>query len=147
MSEWLQDEPPRRGAGGTMTPGPMDFRGPITGPVGFRGPSRGPIGFRGPIKMTLRNQYVKNRRPFFFEITSKSQENWHFSLKTFFFWKSHQNPDKTMAFSPSVLEFTKPKMPHVGADPGPTFGSRRPCYKIQVTSFRLMISYREYSES
>ena len=35
-----------RGAGGTMTPGPMDFRGPM----GFR---------KGPIKMTLRNQHVK----------------------------------------------------------------------------------------
>ena len=35
----------------------------------------GPIGFRGPIEMTLRNQYVENRRPFFLEITSKSGQN------------------------------------------------------------------------
>ena len=48
----------------TMTPGP------IMGPVGFRGPRRGPI------EMTLRNQNVEDRRPFFFlEITSKSGQN------------------------------------------------------------------------
>ena len=41
------------GAGGTMTPGPIGFRGPIMEPVGFRGPSRGPI------EMTLKNQYVE----------------------------------------------------------------------------------------
>ena len=86
-----------------MTPGPMDFRGPIMGPVGFRGPSR----------MTLRNQYVQDRRPFFL-------------------WRSHENPEKTaafflediffedrikiqrqLAFSPSVLEYTKPEMPNI----------------------------------
>ena len=50
----------RGGQRGTMTPGPMDFRGPIMGPVGFRGPSRGPI------EMTLRNQYVEDRRTFSF---------------------------------------------------------------------------------
>ena len=45
--------PPRGGAGGTLTPGPMDFRGPMKGPMGFRkavgfsGPSIGPIRSRG----------------------------------------------------------------------------------------------------
>ena len=48
------------------------------------------------------------------------------SVKTFFFWRSHHNSDKTAAFSPSVLEFTKPEIRHIWAGPGPTFGSRRP---------------------
>ena len=48
-----------------MTPGPMGFMGPV--------------GFRGLIEVTLRNQNVEDRRPFFF-------------------LKSHQNPDKTVAF-------------------------------------------------
>ena len=48
--------------GGTMTPGTMDF-GRL---VGFGGPIIGPVGFRGPIEMTLRNQYVDDRRPFSF---------------------------------------------------------------------------------
>ena len=61
----------RGGRGGTMTPGPMGFRGLIMEPVGFRGPGRGPI------EMTQRNQYVEGRRSssFFFEITSKSGQN------------------------------------------------------------------------
>ena len=63
-----------------MTPGPMDFRGPIMRPVGFKGPSRGLMGFRGPIEMTLRNQYVEDQSSFFL------------------FWRSHHNPDKTVAF-------------------------------------------------
>ena len=71
--------PPRGGAGRTMTPGPMDFKGPI----------------RGPIEMTLTNQFVENRRPFFF------------------FLRSHQNPEKIVAFSSSVLEYTKPEMPDI----------------------------------
>ena len=59
-----------------MTPGPMNFRGIIMGPVSFRGPSSGPI------EMTLRNQYMEDRRPFLF-------------------WRSHQNPDKTVAYENS----------------------------------------------
>ena len=31
----------------------------------------------------------------------------------FFFLRSHQNPDKTVAFSPSVLEFTKLEMRNI----------------------------------
>ena len=50
------------------------------------------------------------------------------SVKTFFFcfWRSHHNSDKTAAFSPSVLELTKPEIRHIWAGPGPTFSSRRP---------------------
>ena len=31
-------------------------------------------------------------------------------LSFFFFFKSHENPEKTVAFFPSVLEYTKPEM-------------------------------------
>ena len=80
-----------------MTPGPWALGGswasvgPIMGLVGFRGPSREPMGFRGPIGMTSRNQDVEDGR-------------------TFFFWRSHQNLEKTVAFFPFVLEFTKPEI-------------------------------------
>ena len=57
------------------------------GPVGFKGPSRGLMGFRGPIEMTLRYQYVEDRRPFFL------------------FWRSNHNPDKTVAFFRKYLFF------------------------------------------
>ena len=81
---------PTRGVGrGTMTLGPINFRGPSMGPVGFRGPSMGPVDFRGPsrglmgfrepIEVTLRNQHVKNKN-------------------LFFFLMSNQNPEKTVAF-------------------------------------------------
>ena len=47
------------GQRGTMTPGPMGFRGPNMDPVGFRGPSIGPI-----IKGKRRgNQKNSNCRP------------------------------------------------------------------------------------
>ena len=62
-----------RGGRGDHDPGAHE--GPIMGPVGFRGPSRGPI------EMTLRNQYVEDRRLFFWEILRK---RWHFSFKNFF---------------------------------------------------------------
>ena len=76
------------------------------GPVAFRGPSRGPI------EMTLRNQYVEDRRPFiiiiiiffFGDHIKILRKRWHFSLKTFFFRRSHENPNKTEALSPSVLD-------------------------------------------
>ena len=113
--------------GGIMTPGPMDFRGPM----GFRRAHW----LQGAQQRAHRNGAEKsaceNQRPFFFEITSKfRKKRWHFSLKTAFFLRSHQNPektvaffledlfflfgdqnsDKTVAFSPSVLEFTKPEI-------------------------------------
>ena len=46
---------PEGGSGGTMTPGPM----------GFRGQREGPLGFIGPVE-------IKDRRPFFF---GRSLEN------------------------------------------------------------------------
>ena len=60
-----------------MTPGPWTLKGPI----------------RGPFEMTLTNQFVEDRRPFFL--------------------RSHQNPEKIVAFSSSVLEYTKPEMPNI----------------------------------
>ena len=54
-----------------MTLVPMEFRRPIRGPMGFEGR----LDFRGPMEVTLTNQFVEHRRPFFFEITSKSEEN------------------------------------------------------------------------
>ena len=98
--------------GGAMTPGPMDFRGPM----GFSGSSRGPMSSRG----ARRNDTEK-----------LACEAW----RPFFFWRSHHNSDKTAAFSPSVLEFTKPKICHISAGPGPTFGSRRPW--VYVTHRRV----------
>ena len=64
------------GQGGTMTPGPMGFRGPI----------RRPRGFIKPIEITLTNQFVEDRRPFFFgdHIKIRGKEC-HFSL---LFWST-----------------------------------------------------------
>ena len=62
------------------------------GPMDCRGLIKGPVGFRGlsrgPIKMTLRNQYVE-------------------------VFGDHTILRKLVAFSPSVLEFTKPEMPNI----------------------------------
>ena len=117
-----------------MTPGPMNFRGPFMGPVGFR----------GPIEMTLRNQDVEDgRRLFFFffwEHIEILRKRWHFSLKIFFFLRSHQNLDKTVAFFPSVLELTNPEIRNFRAGPGPTFGSRRPCLPLLQQSNWILYS-------
>ena len=45
----LDSGPPIEGGGGTMIPGPMDFRGPMgfRKAIGFSGPSRGPLSSRG----------------------------------------------------------------------------------------------------
>ena len=48
-------------------------------PEAIREPIKGRMDFRGPMEMTLTNQFVEHRTPFFsfffFEITSKSGEN------------------------------------------------------------------------
>ena len=36
-----------------------------------------------------------------------------FSVKTFFFCRSHYFSDQTAAFSPFVLDFTKPEFRHI----------------------------------
>ena len=76
-------------SGGTMTPGPIEFRGPI----------RGPMDFRGLMEMTLTNQFVEHRRSFFLRF--------------------HQNPEEIVAFSSSFLEFTNRRCPIFELTPGP----------------------------
>ena len=74
------------------------------GSVGFRGTSRRPI------ERTLRNQFVKNRRPFFLlRSYQNSDKSAAFFLEDLFFLGDHMK-DKTVAFFPSVLEFTKPEV-------------------------------------
>ena len=70
-----------------MTPVPMEFRRPIRGPMGFEGP----LDFRG--------AYGSD--------TDKSVCG---TSKTFFFWRSHQNPKKIVGFFSSFLKFTKLEM-------------------------------------
>ena len=42
-------------------------------------------------------------------------------MKTFFFsWRSYHFSNQTTAFSPSVLDFTKPEIRHIWAGPRPT---------------------------
>ena len=84
----LEAGPPRGGKRDeTMTAVPMEFRRPIRGPMGFKGP----LDFRGRMEMTLTNQFVEYRGPFFFlEITSKSEENCGIFL---FFFEVHKAGD------------------------------------------------------
>ena len=65
-----------------MTPVPMEFRRSM----GFEGP----LNFRGPMEMTLTNQFVEHRSPFFLENTSKSEENCGIFL---FFFEVHKAGD------------------------------------------------------
>ena len=69
-----------------MTPVPMEFRRPIRGPMGFKGP----LDFRGRMEITLTNQFVEYRGPFFLEITSKSEESCGIFL---FFFEAHKAGD------------------------------------------------------
>ena len=62
-----------------MTPVLMGFEGPLDlrGPMGFEGP----LDLRGPMEMTLTNQFVEHRRPFFFGDHIKIRRKlWHFPL-------------------------------------------------------------------
>ena len=74
------------------------------------------MGFIGPIEMTLTNQFVEDQRPFFFFFGDRikiRRKLCHFALKTFFFfffWRSHENPEKIMPFSAAGLVCTKPEM-------------------------------------
>ena len=63
------------GSGGTMTPGPMELRGPI----------RWPMDFRGLMEMTLKNWFVEHLRSFFFfgDHIKIRRKLWHFPL---LFW-------------------------------------------------------------
>ena len=74
-----------------MTPGPMDFRGPWAAGVhhGARWLQGGQQRAHGLQRVYDIEKSVCGR-------------------PNIFFWRSHENPDKTVAFFPSVLEFTKP---------------------------------------
>ena len=87
MIRVVESGPPRGGGqGGTMTPGPTVFRGPMS--------SR-----RGPSKL----HWVINKRAI--EI---ARVGLFFLWRPFFFRRSHHIWDQTAAFSLSVLDFTKP---------------------------------------
>ena len=105
--------PPKRGDRGVQWP-----RSPWI--LGGR-----PIGFRKAVGFS-RNQHVRPKNIFFGDHQISTGNTVKILVKTFFFWRSHHNSDKTAAFSPSVLEFTKPEIRNICAGPGPTFGSRRP---------------------
>ena len=100
-------KPPRGGAGGTMTPGSMEFRGPDELE-------------RGPIQMTLRSEgpsksHVKSFMSFADHLILAGKTV-KISVKTFFFfffWRSHHFSDQTAAFSSSMLDFTKPEFRHI----------------------------------
>ena len=69
-------------------------------------------------------------KPFFLKSLDFGRENSrNFGEDLFFsflFWRSHHIWDQTAAFSPSILDFTKPEFHHIWAVPGRTFGSWRP---------------------
>ena len=93
---WWHAGPPRRGeAGGTMTPGAIDFRGPMgfRKAVGFSGPSRGPMSSRGAHRKDTENSACEAWRPFFFillEITKfRPEKPSKFRWKPFFVFGDH----------------------------------------------------------
>ena len=109
------------GKGGQWPPGPMEFRGPKRGPMSSRGgPSKWHWEVKGPSKSHV------NRLICFGDHLISAGKTVKISEKTFFVWRSHHFSDQTAAFSPSILDFTKPQFRHVWAGPGPKFGSRRP---------------------
>ena len=57
------------GQGRTMTPGPMDFRGPIMGPLASGGPAEGPCASEGAHRNDTEKSACEDRRRFFLEIT------------------------------------------------------------------------------
>ena len=115
------------GARGTMTPGPMSSRG---------GPSKWHWEVKGPLKSHVTSfisfgDHLKNRWNFggdlFFwrSLISTGKNRWNFG-EDLFFLRWHHFSDQRAAFSPSILDFTKPQFRHIWAGLGPTFGSRRP---------------------
>ena len=132
----IREQSHREGGRGVQWPrDPWTLGGPWGGPwasvrpLASAGPTKGPWAREGPIKMTLRNQHVRSEDLFFFgDHLISTKKTVRISVKNFFFvfWRPHHNSEKTAAFSPSVLEFTKPEIRHIWAGPGPTFGSRRP---------------------
>ena len=106
----------RVGNGGKMTPGPMGFRGPMRGPMGFRKV----VGFSGPIDDTEKST-CEVWTPFFlfWDHLISTAKTVRISVKNFFFLRSHHFSDQTIAFSPSILDFTNRKFVILELAPGP----------------------------
>ena len=115
-------------------------RGAERGGRGVQWP-RGPWASEKPL--AHRNDTEKSAceagRPFFFyfgdhliptEKTVFVLKPLEFRWRPFFFWRWHHFSDLTTAFSPSILDFTKPKIRHILAGPWPTFGPRRHCASV-----------------
>ena len=122
-----------------MTPGTVDFRGPIV----FRGPLEGPSTSWNDTDKSVCGPW----KIFFFFFFGDHIKIWrklrHFALKNFFFsfLRSHQNAEKIVSFSSFILEHTKLVMPNILADPGPTFGSRHPCSWLRGASWLNEITF------
>ena len=103
-------KPPRRGAGGYNDPG-------AHGLWEAHGLQEG--------RWLQRNDTEKSAcqawRPFFLKITwFRPEKPLEFPWRPFFFlWRSHQFSDQTTAFSPSILDFMKPKSVILELAPGP----------------------------
>ena len=128
--------------GGTMTPGPMMFRGPMRGPI------QTALSNKRAIEIARVDQIVEIsvKNFFLFQITwfrPEKQSKFRWRPFFFFFLRSHHFWDQTAAFSPSVYDITKPgahpiwgsPSHHIWAREGAhpclscpraTFGSRRP---------------------
>ena len=95
-----------RGAGGTMTAGPMVFRGPMRGPMSSRG---------GPSKFGRKNSRNFGEDLFFF--LRKTVE---ILLKTFFFWRSldfGRGPIQFEGAHHIIIEFEWRPIQFEGANP------------------------------
>ena len=119
----LAPGPPRGGQGGQSPRGSWASRRLM---ASVR-PAEGPWAREGSYRNDSEKLPCEALKTFFFEdhliSTGKTVR---ISVKTFFFLRSHHFSDQTAAFSPSILDFTKPEIRHIWAGPGPTFGSRPP---------------------
>ena len=90
--------------GGTMTPGPMGFRGPFKEPMGLKGPINGlNTAYRNDTDNTVYGRSKTFSFFFFFGDHLKIRRKlYHFALKTFFVWRSH-----------AVLDWTKPELRYI----------------------------------
>ena len=108
---------------------------PPRGGRGWQWP-RGPWSLGGPLASgrPLALVTVKNFLIIFWRSPNFGRKNrWNFGEDlVFFIWRSHHNSDQTAAFFTSILDITKPEIRHIWAGPGPTFGSRRPCFARTV---------------
>ena len=124
----------RGGGRGVNDPGAHGLqRGPIMGPLASHADFS--VSFRclfffGNHLIAIGKTVRISVKTFFFYFwrspNSDRKNRYNFGEDPFFFWRSHHILDKTAAFSPSVLEFTKLEIRNICASPGPTFGSRRP---------------------